>query len=108
MLAQASVIAAPLAGLALVEGALSGTPIVAYDYEWHSELIRTDETGILVPHRDTDAMAAAICALLDDSERGEDLGERARARVLEIMEPAKLLAQERDQADALLAAGASR
>ncbi|MBA2608915.1 MAG: glycosyltransferase, partial [Actinobacteria bacterium] len=38
-----------IAGLALREAALSGTPIVAYDYEWHSEFVVPEETGILVP-----------------------------------------------------------
>jgi len=108
MLAQASVVVAPLAGLALVEAALSGTPIVAYDYEWHSEVVRTGDTGILVPYRDTDALAAAICALLDDPERAEHLAQRARAQVLDIMEPARLLAEERDQVESLLAACAGR
>lgn len=108
MLAQATVVVAPLAGLALVEAALSGTPIVAYDCDWHSEVLQNDDTGILVAYRDTDAMAAAICALLEDPERAEELARRARTRVLEIMDPATLLAQERDQADALQAAGAGR
>lgn len=107
-LSQATVVAAPLAGLALVEAALSGTPIVAYDVEWHSELIRSGETGILVPFRDTDAMAAAICALVDEPEYAASLAARARAAALETMEPEALLAQEREQADALIAAAARR
>jgi len=103
MLTQSSVVAAPLAGLALVESALSGTPIVAYDIEWHSELISSEQDGILVGYRDTDAMGAAICALVQDSERAARLAAAARARVLEIMRPAKLLAHERAHADELLA-----
>lgn len=103
ILAQSTVVAAPLAGLALVESALSGTPIVAYDIEWHSELIRSQQEGILVAYRDTDAMAAALCALIEDSEKAACLAAAARARVMEIMRPAKLLADERAHADELLA-----
>jgi glycosyltransferase involved in cell wall biosynthesis len=40
----ADVIVAPLSGISLIEAALSGSPIVAYDVEWHSELIRTGGT----------------------------------------------------------------
>jgi glycosyltransferase involved in cell wall biosynthesis len=102
-LAQATVVAAPMAGLALVEAALSATPIVAYDVEWHAELICSGETGILVPFRDTAAMAAAICALIDEPDHAASLAARARARVLETMEPGALLAREREQAAALIA-----
>ena len=103
MLTQAAVVAAPLAGLALVEAALSGTPIVAYDVEWHAEFLRAGEEGVLVPYRDTDAMAAAIVALVADPERGARLAAAAREHAMQIMHPAKLLAHERALADALLA-----
>lgn len=103
MLTRSAVVAAPLAGLALVEAALSGTPIVAYDVEWHSEFLTTGQEAILVPYRDTDAMAAAICSVVEDPELGERLAAAARARALQIMDPAKLLADERALADELLA-----
>ena len=103
LLPRCAVIAAPLAGLALVEAALSGTPIVAYDVERHPEFIGTEREGILVPYRDTDAMAAAIRALVDDPGRASRLAAAARARALEIMEPGRLLAHERALADRLLA-----
>ncbi len=103
LLTQAAVVAAPLAGLALVESALSGTPIVAYDVEWHAELLRDGHDALLVPYRDTDAMAAAICALVQDAERARVLAGSARARVLQVMDPARLLAAERDLAERLLA-----
>jgi len=103
LLAQSTVIAAPLAGLALVESALSGTPIVAYDVDWHSELIRNGQEGILVPYRDCEALAAAICALVEDQEEASRLADAARGAALETMQPEKLLADERSLADALLA-----
>lgn len=102
LLTASTVVVAPHAGLALVESALSGTPIVAYDHEWHSELIRSEQEGILVAYRDTDAMAGAICALVDDPARAARLGAAARARALDKMDPSKLLAHERDHAAQLL------
>ena len=101
-LAAATVVLAPMAGLTLTEAALSETPIVAYDYEWHAEFIEPGETGILVPYRDTDAMAAAACALVADPERGSRLGAAARARALERMHPDAALAHERALAQWML------
>ena len=103
MLTQSAVVVAPIAGLALVESALSGTPIVAYDVEWHSELLRSPQEALLVPYRDTDAMADAIRALADDPERAASVAAAARARVLEHVRPDKLIADERALAGRLLA-----
>jgi glycosyltransferase involved in cell wall biosynthesis len=103
MLTQSSVVVVPLAGLALVESALSETPIVAYDVEWHPEIIRPGEHGLLVPYRDTDAMADAICSLLEDRQLAARLGAAARIRAQEFMRAATLLDEERALADRLLA-----
>jgi glycosyltransferase involved in cell wall biosynthesis len=108
MLVRSTVVAAPIAGLALVESALSATPIVAYDVEWHAEFIRPGVEGLLVPDRDTHAMAEAIGALVDDGARAARLGAAARARALEMMEPQKLLEHERALAEELLALAAAR
>jgi phosphatidylinositol alpha-1,6-mannosyltransferase len=103
LLAQAAMVVAPLAGLSLVESALSGTPIVAYDYEWHAELIQSEQEGILVPYRDVDALAAAIGAVLADPARGARLGAALRARLVDVMQPDHLLAHERELAGGRLA-----
>ncbi|MDP1846715.1 MAG: glycosyltransferase [Solirubrobacteraceae bacterium] len=102
MYAQAAVVAVPIAGLALVEAALGGTAIVAYDHEWHSEIIRDEQEGVLVPYRDTDAMADAICAVVGDPARAGRLAGAARTRVLGFMQPEVVLAHERALADEML------
>ena len=104
-LPHCTVIAAPLSGLALVESALSGTPIVAYDVEWHSEFLGAGREGIVVPYRDTDAMADAICALVDDPELASRLGATARAHALDVMQPSKLIGHECALAERLIARG---
>jgi len=80
---SADVIVAPLSGSALVESALSGTAVVAYDIDWHSELIVNGETGILVKYRDCKAMAEAVLWLLADDGLRHELGMCARQRALE-------------------------
>jgi glycosyltransferase involved in cell wall biosynthesis len=94
-LRDAEIVLAPIAGRALLEAALSGTPIVAYDYEWQGELIRHGETGLLVPYRDHAAMAAAVLALRADPERAQAIGGRARAEVGELKDPRQVAAELR-------------
>lgn len=65
-------------GYSLIEAALSGQPIVAYDEEWHSELIQNNHTGLLVPNRDIKAASSAIKRLLDDAALSRALGANAR------------------------------
>ncbi len=85
LLADADVIAAPMMGRALVEAALSGTPIVAYDVDWHGELIDDGETGVLVPFGDREAMARAILRMLDDPDYVVELGSQARRAAMDAM-----------------------
>ena len=81
-------VASPLTGRALGEAALGGAPIVAYDIDWHSELIRSGETGELVPYLDHQAMADAIERLLADPDRAAQLGKNLRSRALDLLDPA--------------------
>ena len=47
-------------GSTLVEAALFKLPIIAFDIEWHSELIRNEETGYLVDYSDPQHLSEAI------------------------------------------------
>jgi glycosyltransferase involved in cell wall biosynthesis len=83
-----SMVVSPLTGRALAEAALGGAPTVAYDIDWHSELVTTGETGELVPYLDHDAMADAIASILDDPERARRMGAALRAKAAEMLDPA--------------------
>lgn len=67
-----------LSGFSLIEAAMSGRPIVAYDVEWHNELIKNDYSGILVGEHDTKKAAMAINLLLKDNKLGRRLAENAK------------------------------
>jgi len=83
---RAAVVVSPLTGRALAEAALGGAPIVAYDVDWHSELIETGITGELVPYLQYSLMADAVERFLKDEEYGRKAGSNVRRRALEMMD----------------------
>ncbi|HTT68501.1 MAG TPA: glycosyltransferase family 4 protein [Gemmatimonadales bacterium] len=66
-------------GITNLEAAGCGTPAVASDSPGLRESVRHGETGLLVPHGDAGAMAAALGELVRDAALRERLGRGARA-----------------------------
>jgi glycosyltransferase involved in cell wall biosynthesis len=66
-------------GISILEAAACGTPSVASDAPGLRESVVNGETGLLVPHGDVSALAAALEGLIRDRAARERLGERARA-----------------------------
>jgi glycosyltransferase involved in cell wall biosynthesis len=58
----------------------AGKPIVATDVGGIPEVIEDGVHGVLVPPRDEAALAAALAGLLEDTDRGREMGARARDR----------------------------
>jgi glycosyltransferase involved in cell wall biosynthesis len=65
-------------GLAIAEAMASGTAVVATESEGANELVKTGNTGILVPIGDVNKLSEAILLLLTDSEERIRLGEAAQ------------------------------
>jgi glycosyltransferase involved in cell wall biosynthesis len=65
----------------LLEVASLGTPIVCTGVCGNPEVVEHEVTGLLVPPRDDDALAAAIGRLRDDPALGERLAAGARAHM---------------------------
>ncbi len=63
---------------AVVQGSLSGKPVIAYDVDGAREVCRTDETGILVKAGDTIALRAAAQRLIASGPLRMAMGERGR------------------------------
>ena len=72
---------------ALGEAALGGAPVVAYDIDWHSDLIESGVTGELVAYRDHVGLAAGLQRFIDDSEYGRRVGTALRERALRVLDP---------------------
>jgi glycosyltransferase involved in cell wall biosynthesis len=64
-----------------LEAMASGRPVVVTANPGMDDYVVHDETGILVPPDDQDALAAAIKALLDDPQRAAEMGAAGAARV---------------------------
>jgi glycosyltransferase involved in cell wall biosynthesis len=67
--------------LALIEAATLGKPIVATDIDGVREIVSEGETGLLVPPKNPDRLAAAILRLLNDPELSARLGQNARSAI---------------------------
>ena len=63
----------------VLEAMAAGLPIAATNVGGVPEILEQGKTGLLVPSRDTAAMAATIRELLTDAELGQRLGESAQA-----------------------------
>jgi glycosyltransferase involved in cell wall biosynthesis len=69
-------------GLVIVEAMAQGRPVVATEGGGPSEIVGSDDEGVLVPPDDPEKLAAAMMNLIDAPERRRRLGERGRAVVL--------------------------
>lgn len=70
-------------GLVVLEAMHFGTPVVATAVGGIPELITDQREGLLVPPRDSEALAAAVARLLDDRDLARRLAEAGRQRVRE-------------------------
>ena len=68
-------------GTVLLDAMALGQAIVATRAGGIPEVVAHDQTGVLVPPRDADALAAAVVRLLGDADRRAQLGLAGRERV---------------------------
>jgi glycosyltransferase involved in cell wall biosynthesis len=85
--ARAAVVACPSRregfGVVCAEAMAYGRPVVAGDVGGLRDLVRHEETGLLVPPGDVGALRAALHRLLADPDLRRRFGEAGRARVAE-------------------------
>jgi phosphatidylinositol alpha-mannosyltransferase len=67
-------------GIVLVEAMAAGLPVVATGIPGYREVVDDGVEGLLVPPRDSVALAAALRRVLEDHELSKALGEAGRAR----------------------------
>ena len=77
----------------LLEAMFLEIPVVATDVVGSRDVVSDDETGVQVPPREPDKLAAAILGLLDDGERRRRLAVAAKVRVEEHHAIEKMIAK---------------
>ncbi|HKH50081.1 MAG TPA: glycosyltransferase family 4 protein [Thermoanaerobaculia bacterium] len=68
-------------GMVVLEGMLHGLALVASDLGGPAEILEHERTGLLVPPRDSAALAAAVLRLLHDASLRQSLARAAAAEV---------------------------
>ena len=68
-------------GTAYIEAGAMGLACVASRIDGVPEVVLDGQTGLLVPPKDSAALAAAVCTLLADPQRRALMGQAARQRV---------------------------
>ena len=68
-------------GVIILQAGASGLPVVAAAAGGIPEAILDQETGLLVPPNDPEALASAVSALLADPARARSMGEAGRERI---------------------------
>jgi glycosyltransferase involved in cell wall biosynthesis len=66
-------------GLAIVEAMAAGLPVIATATEGAQEIISSEDTGVLIPIGDVEALASAALRLLEEPREGARIGTRARS-----------------------------
>ncbi len=67
----------------LLEAMASSKPVIATDVNGNREIIVNEDTGLLVPPKDPEALAQAIIKLAGNPQRAKEMGEKGFLRVKE-------------------------
>ena len=78
---------------AIMEGMAAGKAIIATNIDGTPELVRHEETGLLIPPGDPAQLAAAALRLLHDPALRRRLGDAARERAKTLFQMDKMIQQ---------------
>ncbi len=68
-----------MGGFSLIEACAAGSVPIAYDVEWHRDLVKDGVTGFLVREHDIDAVVAALEQIMADPARAAAIGRQAQS-----------------------------
>lgn len=76
----------PYGGSSLVEAVMMGKPVVAFDIEWHNELIRNGETGWLADFPDCNHLAQKMLEALSNPKEAQKRARAAKALAVKVFD----------------------
>ena len=71
-----------MGGFSLIEACAGARPVIAYDIEWHYELVKNNETGFLIEENNIEEAVKKIVYLIDNPDIAEKIGKNARELAL--------------------------
>lgn len=94
LMRQARLVLIPMSGFVLLEAASIGKPVITSDVEWHGEMVRDGETGLVVNPTDPRAWADAARLLLANPLMASDMGKALKALYWRDYAPERAIALE--------------
>ncbi len=91
-----SIYVSPLCGRALLEAGLAGLPTVAYDVDWHSDLVLPNETGFLASNLNYEEMGSHLLRLCLDSKLRNEFGEKMQCLATDMANPTIIALRQRE------------
>lgn len=70
-------------GMVLIEAQAQGIPVVATSVGGIPEIVKNNQTGILVPAKDSRSLAQAVKYLLEDKQKRLQMGEEGRLWIMD-------------------------
>lgn len=102
LLEEVELVVSPLTGTALLEAGYSKCAVVAYDTDWHGELIQHELSGLLVPNGDVRGLADGLLTLIRDPLMRDMLARNLLEKCLRRPSARQLHEIERAKQDELL------
>lgn len=78
----------------IIEAMMMGKPVVATNIRGSREEVLHRETGLLVPTKNSSALADAFTYLLLHKAEGEEMGQRGRKRALQLYDEQKVISKQ--------------
>lgn len=94
--ARANLNIAPLCGRSLLEVSLAGCPALAYDVDWHSEIVISGVTGELVKNLDSRAFGNSMIDILSSPSKLQFYSNEMKIKASELASPEKIAQKQRE------------
>lgn len=93
-IANADVCLVPIGGHSLIEAGMCKKPVVAFNWEWHGEVITNGESGLLVDYPNVEDFKDAVLYILNNPSHAKSMGEKLHCRILKLFNRESVIGRE--------------